>query len=121
MSDLVFVAGVGMTPFGRHPDKSLFDLSGAAIAAALADAGLTPADIGAAYYAGATNGSLQGQTCIPGPIALRRAGFAGIPVFTVENACVSGSEKGAGPRLLDRRRQGGPAQSFALLGADDEL
>lgn len=91
MSDLVFVAGVGMTPFGRHPDKSLFDLSGAAIAAALADAGLTPADIGAAYYAGATNGSLQGQTCIPGPIALRRAGFAGIPVFTVENACVSGS------------------------------
>ncbi len=91
MSDPVFVAGVGMTPFGRHPDKSLFDLSGAAIAAALADAGLTPADIGAAYYGGATNGSLQGQTSIPGPIALRRAGFAGIPVFSVENACVSGS------------------------------
>ncbi|MBF7729200.1 thiolase family protein [Pseudomonas sp. N040] len=87
----VFVAGVGMTPFGRHLDKSLYDLSGAAIAEALQDAGLSPADVGAAYYAGATNGPLQGQTCVPGPIALRRAGFSGIPVFSVENACASGS------------------------------
>jgi acetyl-CoA acetyltransferase len=87
----VFVAGVGMTPFGRHLDKSLYDLSGAAIAEALQDAGLRPADVGAAYYAGATNGTLQGQTSVPGPITLRRAGFSGIPVFSVENACASGS------------------------------
>lgn len=87
----VFVAGIGMTPFGRHLDKSLYDLTGAAITDALKDAGLSKADIGAAFYSGATNGFLQGQTCVPGPIALRHAGIQGIPVFSVENACASGS------------------------------
>ena len=86
-----YVVGVGMTPFGRHPDRSLYDLSGEAIAQALRDAGARPADIGAAFYAGATNGPLQGQTTIAGPIALRRAGIEGIPVYSIENACASGS------------------------------
>ena len=38
-----------------------------------------------------TNGQFQGQTAIPGPIAMRRLGIEGIPVFTVENACAAGS------------------------------
>jgi len=86
-----YVVGVGMTPFGRAEDKSIQRLAGDAIALALADAGCRPADIGAAYYAGATNGPLQGQYTIPGPIALRHAGIQGIPVYSVENACASGS------------------------------
>ncbi|HQR24373.1 MAG TPA: thiolase family protein [Steroidobacteraceae bacterium] len=87
----VYVIGVGMTPFGRHPEKSVAQLAGEAIAVALADAGCTREDVGAAYYAGASNGPLQGQYTIPGPIALRRAGFGGIPVYSIENACASGS------------------------------
>lgn len=87
----VYVVGVGMTVFGRHPDKSVYDLASEAIESALADAGASKADIGAAYYSGTTNGFLQGQSCIPGPIALRRAGIQGIPVYSVENACASGS------------------------------
>ncbi|MDE1947028.1 MAG: thiolase family protein [Burkholderiales bacterium] len=90
MNDL-FVAGVGMTAFGRHADQSLYDLARRAIAAALQDAGAEASEVQAAYYAGATNGPLQGQYSIPGPIALRRAGIEGVAVFSVENACASGS------------------------------
>ena len=87
----VYIVGTGMTPFGRALEKSVAQLAGEAIALALADAGCSRGQVGAAFYAGATNGPLQGQTSIPGPIALRRAGFGGIPVYSVENACASGS------------------------------
>jgi acetyl-CoA acetyltransferase len=87
----VYIAGVGMTPFGRHLDKSIHDLSSAAAALALQDAGADPLVIEAVYFASATNGALQGQHSIPGPIAARRAGLSGVPVFSVENACASGS------------------------------
>src|SRR4029453_13994850 len=70
----IFVAGVGMTPFGRMPDKSVYDLAAGAVAMALAAAGADASDVQAAYYGGATNGSLQGQHSIPGPIAMRRCG-----------------------------------------------
>jgi acetyl-CoA acetyltransferase len=87
----VYIAGVGMTPFGRHLDKSIHDLSSAAAALALQDAGADPSLIEAVYFASATNGALQGQYSIPGPIAARSAGMSGVPVFSVENACASGS------------------------------
>lgn len=87
----IYIAGVGMTAFGRHPDKTLYDLIGEAVGVALKDAGCNASRIGAVFYATATNGSLQGQTIIPGPIAMRRLGIEGVPVYTVENACASGS------------------------------
>lgn len=87
----IFVAGVGMTRFGRHPDKSVYDLAGEAVQLALHDAGATAADVQALYFGGATLGALQGQHSVPGPIAARRAGIDGVPVFSVENACASGS------------------------------
>lgn len=90
MSD-IYIVGVGMTPFGRHLERSLYDLIGEAVGLALDDAGCDKAQLGAAYYGTLTNGQFQGQTAIPGPIAMRRLGIQGIPVFTVENACASGS------------------------------
>lgn len=87
----VYVVGVGMTAFGRLLERSVYDLVGEAVSLALADAGCTTTDIGSAFYATLTNGQFQGQTAIPGPIAMRRAGFEGIPVFSVENACAAGS------------------------------
>jgi acetyl-CoA acetyltransferase len=87
----IYVVGVGMTPFGRLLDKSVYDMAGGAVSLALNDAGCTASDIGAVFYASATTGQLQGQSCIPGPIAMRRCGISGIPVYTVENACASGS------------------------------
>jgi len=87
----IYVVGVGMTPFGRLLDRTIYDLVGEAVGLAIQDASCTTADIGSAYYATMTNGLFQGQTAIPGPIAMRRLGIEGIPVFTVENACASGS------------------------------
>ncbi len=90
MSD-IYIVGVGMTPFGRHLERGLYDLIGEAVGLALDDAGCDKSQLGAAYYGTLTNGQFQGQTAIPGPIAMRRLGIQGIPVFTVENACASGS------------------------------
>ena len=87
----IYVVGVGMTQFGRMLDRSAYDLVAEAVGSALSDATCAPADIGGAYYATATAGPLQGQTSIPGPIAMRRCGIEGVPVYSVENACASGS------------------------------
>jgi acetyl-CoA acetyltransferase len=87
----IYIVGVGMTPFGRLLDRSVYNMVGEAVGLALKDAGCATADIGAAYYGTMTNGQFQGQTAIPGPIAMRRLGIEGVPVFTVENACATGS------------------------------
>ena len=87
----IYIAGIAMTVFGRHPDRSPHDLAGEALTRALADAGCTAPQIGAAYYAGITNGPLQGQISIPGQVVFSKIGIEGIPVFNVENACASGS------------------------------
>lgn len=87
----LYIAGIAMTVFGRHPARSVADLAREALDGALKDAGCERADIGAAYYAGMTNGPLQGQISIPGQVVFARIGLQGIPVFNVENACASGS------------------------------
>jgi acetyl-CoA acetyltransferase len=87
----IYVVGVGMTPFGRLLQRSVYDLVGEAVGLALKDAGCATANIGSAFYSTLTNGQFQGQTAIPGPIAMRRLGIEGVPVFSVENACASGT------------------------------
>ena len=87
----VYIAGIGMTVFGRHPERTLDDLAGEALRAALADAGASTPDLEVAFYSGMTNGSLQGQIAIPGQVIFSKIGIEGVPVFNVENACASGS------------------------------
>jgi acetyl-CoA acetyltransferase len=87
----VYICGVGMTPFGRFPEKSVKQLTREAVVAVMEDAGCEKADIEAAYFSGSTNGYLQGQNFVPGQIALRDMGFEGIPMYNLENACASGS------------------------------
>jgi len=45
-SDDIFILGINMTKFGKHPDKDTVDLGAEAAMAALADGGVTMADIG---------------------------------------------------------------------------
>ena len=87
----VYVMGSAMTVFGRHPERSLDDLAREALQGALKDAGCAISDLGTAFYAGITNGPLQGQFAIPGQVVFSKIGIEGIPVFNVENACASGS------------------------------
>ncbi len=87
----VYVVGVGMTPSGKFLDKTMKQLTGEAVSAALKDAGCAVQDIEAAVFSNATQGFFEGQTMIRGQICLRELGFETIPIFNVENACAGAS------------------------------
>lgn len=87
----IYVAGVGMTTFGKHLSSSVKDLTRMAVTAALADAGCGLHQVQAAYFANSTQGHMEGQHMVRGQLALRAMGFQGIPVVNVENACASAS------------------------------
>lgn len=86
----VVVLGVGMTQFGKHPDKGIKELGEEGAYKAMKDAGVRPKDIQAAYC-GYMLGRLSGQEASPGHIALNQVGIRGIPITRVENGCASGS------------------------------
>jgi acetyl-CoA acetyltransferase len=86
-----FIAGVGMTRFGKHLDRSLSSLAHEAIAEAMADAGITAGQIQAAWAGTAGAPVVTGQVCIAGQQILREIGIGRIPVINVENACATGS------------------------------
>lgn len=86
-----YIAGVGMTRFGKHIEIPLKNLAGEAIREALADAGLTGRDLQVAYMGNAAGGVVQGQEMISGQVALREMGIGQIPVINVENACATSS------------------------------
>lgn len=81
----VYVLGVGMVRFGRYPDTPVEDLGADAVLGALADSGVPPEAIEAAYCGHVSQGMTLGER------VLDRAGLAGIPTVNVENACASSS------------------------------
>src|SRR5581483_8353093 len=85
----VFIAGIGMTPLGKHIDRSVKDLTAESVALALKDAGVDRAAIEAAWFSNTRQGALEGQHGIRGQCALRAFGFEGIPIFNTDNACAS--------------------------------
>ena len=80
MSRHAVIAGVGHTSFGRHPDRSPFDLEAEAAALAIEDAGLSPTEIdGLLTDPGFGQGVMDGIT----PHFLRLGGLLGIdPAYT---------------------------------------
>lgn len=81
----VHIIGIGMTQFGKHPDKTSSDLGAEAVRLAIADAGIDLRAIEAAYCGHVFQGMVTGQRI------LAQTGLAGIPLANVENACSSGS------------------------------
>jgi acetyl-CoA acyltransferase len=84
-SDDIWILGIHMTKFGKHLDKDVVDLGAEAIRGALADAGVTMAEIGVLAA-----GNLMGG----GGIAQRlqkQVGQTGIPAYNVSNACATGA------------------------------
>ena len=88
---MVSIIGAGTTRFGRHPDADIRSLAEAATRTALDDAGLSPCDVQMVVFGNAVDGVLHGQEMVRGEVALRHAGFLGVPVLNVENACASSS------------------------------
>ncbi|MCC7078454.1 MAG: thiolase family protein [Acidimicrobiia bacterium] len=91
MTDLVRIAGIGMTEFGKFPDLGLKGLSKGAVDSALTDAGIQPEDVEVAVVGNAVGGLITGQEMICGQVVLRESEIGGIPIYNVENACASSS------------------------------
>jgi acetyl-CoA acyltransferase len=87
----VQIVGIGMTPLGKHLDKSVKQLTAIAVDAALKDGGLTSDRIDAAWFCNTRQGALEGQHGIRGQCALRAYGLQSIPIFNTDNACASSS------------------------------
>ena len=66
----VFIAGAFVTPFGKFVDRPLRSHA-AAVAGVLADAGGTPDQIDAVFFANSAEGYLTGQECIRVQVALQ--------------------------------------------------
>ncbi|HYY05685.1 MAG TPA: thiolase family protein [Candidatus Limnocylindria bacterium] len=80
----VYVAGVGLHPFGRFADKSLTALGTHAVRAALADAGVGRGGFQAAFCGTVYGGVAAGHK------VLTALGLAGVPIVNVEAGCASG-------------------------------
>ena len=68
----VHIAGIAMTPFGRHLERSTKDLVAEAVEGACADAGCESTAIEAAFFGNCVQGHMEGQDMIRGEIALMR-------------------------------------------------
>jgi acetyl-CoA acetyltransferase len=85
-SDDLWILGIHMTKFGKHPDQDLVDLASEAVLGALADGGVTMKDMG---IIGA--GNLMAANAGIGQQVQKQLGQTGIPVFNVANACATGA------------------------------
>src|SRR3984957_4820869 len=86
-----YIVGAGMTPLGKHFDKSVKQLTAMAVSMALDDAGAGQDMIEAAWFCNTRQGAMEGQHGIRGQAALRAMGFEGIAIFNTDNACASSS------------------------------
>jgi acetyl-CoA acyltransferase len=86
MSENVWILGIHMTKFGKHPDKDTVDLVSEATLAALGDAGVSMRDIGVLAA-----GNLMGASLGIGQALQKQVGQTGIPVYNVANACATGA------------------------------
>jgi acetyl-CoA acetyltransferase len=85
MADNVWILGITMTKFGKHPDKDVVDLGALAAMGALADAGVTMRDMGILAA-----GNLMNASAGFGQQLQKQIGQTGIPVYNVANACATG-------------------------------
>lgn len=91
MKQSAIIAGVGMTPFGNHSNRTLSGLASEAILEALRDANIGIEAVQAIWSGNAGASIITGQTCILGEVISRQIGGGRIPIVNVENACATAS------------------------------
>lgn len=84
-TDDIYILGINMTKFGKHPDKDTIDLAAEAALAALKDGGVTMKDMGIMAA-----GCLFGEGSVAQSIQ-KQIGQTGIPAYNVSNACATGA------------------------------
>jgi len=85
MTDDVWILGISMTKFGKHPVLDIVDLAAQASQDALRDAGVSMNDIGVLAAGNLMGGGRLGQSL------QKQIGQTGIPVYNVTNACATGA------------------------------
>ena len=80
----VYIAGVGIHPFGRFDGKSVVDMGQAAVRMALQEAGNERGGFQAAYCGTVYSGVAAGHK------VLTSLGLTGMPIMNVEAGCASG-------------------------------
>ena len=85
-ADDIWILGITMTKFGKHPDKDTVDLAAEAALGALADGGVTMHDMGVVAA-----GNLMGAAAGIGQQLQKQIGQTGVPVYNVANACATGA------------------------------
>jgi acetyl-CoA acyltransferase len=85
-NDDIWILGIDMTKFGKHPDKDTVDLAAEAAMGALQDGGVTMRDMGVLAA-----GNLMGAAAGLGQQLQKQIGQTGIPVYNVANACATGA------------------------------
>jgi acetyl-CoA C-acetyltransferase/acetyl-CoA acyltransferase len=83
------IAGVSLTDFGKHPERSSRELFTEAAGGALADAGVTADDV-EAVFVGNFTGELTEDQGHMGPMMADYLGARSAAAMRVENACASG-------------------------------
>ncbi|HEY8093179.1 MAG TPA: thiolase family protein [Acidimicrobiales bacterium] len=86
MAEGVWILGIYMTKFGKHPDQDTVDLAAEAAMGALADGGVTMKEMGVLAA-----GNLMGGPGGIGQQLQKQIGQTGIPVYNVANACATGA------------------------------
>ncbi len=86
MADDIWILGISMTRFGKHPDSDVIDLAAEAALAAMGDAGVTIHDVGALAA-----GNLMHASASIGQLLQKQIGQTGVPVYNVANACATGA------------------------------
>jgi acetyl-CoA acetyltransferase len=86
MADDVWILGIHMTKFGKHPDQDRIDLAAEAAMGALADGGVTMQQMGVLAA-----GNLMAASAGIGQQLQKQIGQTGIPVYNVANACATGA------------------------------
>ena len=84
-SEEIWILGIHMTKFGKHPDKDVVDLGAEAIRGALSDGGVSMRDMGILAAGNLMGGGGVGQQL------QKQVGQTGIPVYNVSNACATGA------------------------------
>ncbi|MEJ2266395.1 MAG: thiolase domain-containing protein [Anaerolineales bacterium] len=108
----VAVLGVGQTPISEHWDRSIRDLAGEAIFAAVQDANCTSVD--ALFVANMLSGSLSHQENL-GALIADWVGFRHVEAVKVEAACASG---GAALRAAMTAISSGELECVVVAGVE---
>jgi Acetyl-CoA acetyltransferase len=110
----VRIAGVGMTPFGRHTERTGRDLFAEAAAEAFADAGVERAAVEELFF-GNFMGEFAETQGHQGPLAAEMAGVSA-PATRLDSACAS---SGAAVRYGVERIRGGA--DVVLVGGAERM